>query len=158
MEDDRYTRITLRLPKDLHEDLEAAAYAATRSLNAEIVGRLEASRVPSPELTALTEHVEALQKTATAQASAIASQQRTHAMMLGLLALVTTPTSDAGRQHFKQLTEAINRFAMSSNENSKEASMQLFHDLWAIPEQRQQLEEILREMVLAGTLPTGAAE
>lgn len=43
MEEDRYTRITLRLPKELHARLEEAADATSKSLNAEIVGRLDAS-------------------------------------------------------------------------------------------------------------------
>lgn len=43
MEDDRYTRITLRIPKDLHATLTAEADATSKSLNAEIVGRLAAS-------------------------------------------------------------------------------------------------------------------
>lgn len=46
MEDeDRYTRITLRIPKDLHQILAAAAEQTSKSLNAEIVGRLAASTV-----------------------------------------------------------------------------------------------------------------
>ena len=43
MEEDRYTRITLRLPRDLHARLDGAADATSKSLNAEIVGRLEKS-------------------------------------------------------------------------------------------------------------------
>ncbi len=44
MEDeDRYTRITLRLPKDLHQLLADAASDTSKSLNAEIVGRLQAT-------------------------------------------------------------------------------------------------------------------
>lgn len=43
MEEDRYTRITLRLPKDLHAKLDEVADSTSKSLNAEIVGRLEAS-------------------------------------------------------------------------------------------------------------------
>lgn len=42
-EEDRYTRITLRIPKDLHRELSSAADATSKSLNAEIVGRLQAS-------------------------------------------------------------------------------------------------------------------
>lgn len=41
MEDDRYTRITLRIPKDLHEKLQAAADATSKSMNAEIIARLQ---------------------------------------------------------------------------------------------------------------------
>ncbi|WP_431509888.1 Arc family DNA-binding protein [Variovorax sp. DAIF25] len=43
MEEDRYTRITLRLPRDLHARLDEVADKTSKSLNAEIVGRLEAS-------------------------------------------------------------------------------------------------------------------
>ncbi len=43
MEDDRYTRITLRIPKDLHGKLQDAADATSKSTNAEIVARLEES-------------------------------------------------------------------------------------------------------------------
>lgn len=42
-DDDRYTRITLRIPKDLHQKLGSAADETSKSLNAEIVGRLQAS-------------------------------------------------------------------------------------------------------------------
>lgn len=45
-EEDRYTRITLRLPKDLHAALDVAAGATSKSLNAEIVGRLLKSIEP----------------------------------------------------------------------------------------------------------------
>ncbi|AMO36399.1 toxin-antitoxin system HicB family antitoxin [Thauera humireducens] len=43
MEDDRYTRITLRIPKDLHAALAAEADSTSKSLNAEIIARLAAS-------------------------------------------------------------------------------------------------------------------
>jgi hypothetical protein len=42
-EDDRYTRITLRIPKDLHARLDAEADRTSKSLNAEIVSRLEST-------------------------------------------------------------------------------------------------------------------
>lgn len=43
MNDDRYTRITLRIPKALHERLALAADDASHSMNAEIISRLEES-------------------------------------------------------------------------------------------------------------------
>jgi predicted HicB family RNase H-like nuclease len=43
---DREKRITLRLPEDLHEWLAAQAKSARRSLNSEIVHRLEVERGP----------------------------------------------------------------------------------------------------------------
>lgn len=41
--DDRYTRITLRIPKDLHSKLSDAADETSKSMNAEIIARLEDS-------------------------------------------------------------------------------------------------------------------
>lgn len=41
--DDRYTRITLRIPKELHERLSTCADETSKSMNAEIIGRLEHS-------------------------------------------------------------------------------------------------------------------
>ena len=41
MEEDRYTRITLRIPRDLHRRLSAQADRKSHSLNAEIVAMLE---------------------------------------------------------------------------------------------------------------------
>jgi hypothetical protein len=40
-DDDRYVRITLRIPRELHAKLEAEADRTSKSLNAEIVGRVE---------------------------------------------------------------------------------------------------------------------
>lgn len=44
--DDRYTRITLRIPKDLHLKLSDAADETSKSMNAEIIARLEESFRP----------------------------------------------------------------------------------------------------------------
>lgn len=41
--DDKYQRITLRIPKELHEKLTSQAKDKSRSMNAEIVHRLEES-------------------------------------------------------------------------------------------------------------------
>lgn len=47
MEDeDRYTRITLRIPKDLHSRLADSAAATSKSMNAEIIARLTDSFSP----------------------------------------------------------------------------------------------------------------
>ncbi len=43
MEEDRYTQITLRIPKDLHASLREQAQATSKSLNAEIIARLQQS-------------------------------------------------------------------------------------------------------------------
>jgi len=45
-DEDRYTRITLRIPKDIIPALKAAADQRSHSMNAEIVQRLEASLEP----------------------------------------------------------------------------------------------------------------
>jgi|GEM_PF-4177478 len=43
MDDDRYTRITLRIPRELHGKLQEASDTTSKSMNAEIVARLERS-------------------------------------------------------------------------------------------------------------------
>lgn len=42
-EEGRYTRITLRIPRDLHSRITRMAFITSKSQNAEIIGRLEAS-------------------------------------------------------------------------------------------------------------------
>lgn len=62
MEEDRYTRITLRIPKDLHVRLQEQADATSKSTNAEIVARLEGSFTPADKdakVTALESAFEA---------------------------------------------------------------------------------------------------
>ncbi|MGE8446448.1 MAG: toxin-antitoxin system HicB family antitoxin [Comamonas sp.] len=64
MEDeDLYTRITLRIPKDLHLKLSEQAKSTSKSLNAEIIGRLSDSfqSVPS-ESVEIGINVEAIEK------------------------------------------------------------------------------------------------
>lgn len=41
--EDKYTRITLRIPRELHSKLELEADKTSKSMNAEIVARLEQS-------------------------------------------------------------------------------------------------------------------
>ncbi|MFN9476391.1 toxin-antitoxin system HicB family antitoxin [Acidovorax sp.] len=76
MEDeDRYTRITLRIPKDLHSRLTEEAERTSKSLNAEIVGRLTdsfqpgsadtATALPLPELIDRVEQLQAQMDAAT---------------------------------------------------------------------------------------------
>lgn len=56
--DDRYQRVNLRIPKDLHIKLMAAAGRRSRSMNAEIVARLEVSfESVEDRLAALEEEV-----------------------------------------------------------------------------------------------------
>lgn len=43
MEEDTYTRITLRIPKRLHTELQAAADSSSKSMNAEIIARLSSN-------------------------------------------------------------------------------------------------------------------
>lgn len=42
-----YQRITLRIPKDLHEELLRVAEEKSRSMNAEIITRLRGDELPS---------------------------------------------------------------------------------------------------------------
>lgn len=50
-DEDRYTRITLRIPKDLHAQLTAQADRTSKSLNAEIVERLDRTIVGDETVT-----------------------------------------------------------------------------------------------------------
>lgn len=69
-DEDRYTRITLRIPKDLHRGLTDAADQTSKSLNAEIVGRLERSFPDSNE--SFKREIEAQLATVLARADTLA--------------------------------------------------------------------------------------
>ncbi|QGW22914.1 Arc family DNA-binding protein [Stutzerimonas degradans] len=60
--DDRYTRITLRIPKDLHSKLSDAADETSKSMNAEIISRLEDSFASPHGQRALTWSAEEISK------------------------------------------------------------------------------------------------
>lgn len=60
--DDRYTRITLRIPKDLHSKLSDAADETSKSMNAEIIARLEDSFAPAHDSRASTWAAEEISK------------------------------------------------------------------------------------------------
>lgn len=47
-EEDHYTRITLRIPRDLHTRLAREAFITSKSQNAEIIARLQASFEADP--------------------------------------------------------------------------------------------------------------
>ena len=47
-EEDHYTRITLRIPRDLHTRLAREAFITSKSQNAEIIARLQASFEVAP--------------------------------------------------------------------------------------------------------------
>lgn len=53
MDEDRYTRITLRIPKELHARLEDEARKTSKSLNAEIVARLEETFSPTASASSI---------------------------------------------------------------------------------------------------------
>lgn len=50
MSDDGYTRITLRIPDGLHAKLSAEASRTSKSMNSEIIGRLEGSFDHAPTI------------------------------------------------------------------------------------------------------------
>lgn len=62
MDDDRYTRITLRIPKDLHAMLQDASDASSKSINAEIIERVRRSFGYDADLEARVAALERLQK------------------------------------------------------------------------------------------------
>lgn len=58
MEEDRYTRITLRIPRDAHAKLETEAAKNSHSMNAEIVARLQSSFDENREVEKLRAELE----------------------------------------------------------------------------------------------------
>src|SRR5690606_23271461 len=59
----RYTRITLRIPRDLHTRLAEAADGTSKSMNAEIIARLQdsfglQSYCPPEELLSIPERIQ----------------------------------------------------------------------------------------------------
>lgn len=60
-DEDRYTRITLRIPKDLHASLSAEAAATSKSLNAQIVETLQASTSLRASLDSMGAQLQATQ-------------------------------------------------------------------------------------------------
>ena len=54
MEEDRYTRITLRIPRDLHARLQEEADRRSHSQNAEIIDRLQRSLSDAPALNGIS--------------------------------------------------------------------------------------------------------
>lgn len=56
-EEDRYTRITLRIPKDLRDKLAEAANSKSHSMNAEIIQRVEESFISDTPVSDLMETI-----------------------------------------------------------------------------------------------------
>jgi predicted HicB family RNase H-like nuclease len=57
---ERYTRITLRIPKALHASLVETAAATSKSLNAEIIGQLEAQTGGTSTIEKIEQHLQAI--------------------------------------------------------------------------------------------------
>lgn len=55
--EDRYTRITLRIPKELHSRLAQSADETSKSMNAEIIARLESTISTEEALTHMSSGV-----------------------------------------------------------------------------------------------------
>lgn len=58
---DNYIKTAFRLPPELHRDLVTAAEVKGRSLNAEIISRLQVDDAPAGTLTALTYRIASLE-------------------------------------------------------------------------------------------------
>lgn len=61
-DEDRYTRITLRIPKDLHALLQEASEGSSKSVNAEIIERVRKSFQSSDSLEERVAALERAQK------------------------------------------------------------------------------------------------
>ena len=57
IEEDNYTRITLRIPKALHAELSERAAEKSHSMNAEIIGRLQDSFADRDVVQSLTDNL-----------------------------------------------------------------------------------------------------
>lgn len=62
MSQDKYTRITLRIPKDIQESLRAAADNRSHSMNAEIIDRLQHSLLEKSPVAELERRVSAIEE------------------------------------------------------------------------------------------------
>ena len=78
-EEDRYTRITLRIPKDVHARLQQSADKTSKSMNAEIVARLDTS------FTATETSSEILSLIATLQFELSQARYREQVQLLSLI-------------------------------------------------------------------------
>ncbi len=74
-DDDRYTRITLRIPKELHASLAERADATSKSLNAEIVARLDESFLAQHPPEVLEERLAAAEQRAQILEQAVESER-----------------------------------------------------------------------------------
>lgn len=111
-DEDRYTRITLRIPKDLHQVLTAAAERTSKSLNAEIIGRLQASVPEDTEAKALAVLPERSSirddlVDAITQLSVLRSEKAVYEMRLDMAAATKRPVD--GLQGLYARLELVNR-------------------------------------------------
>lgn len=83
---DDFLKTALRIPRDLHEQIQSAAKATGRSMNAEIVARLQNTFEAQSGDSALRLQVE----------ENTAALRRLEALMEGLLQAVQLPKSPAG--------------------------------------------------------------
>ncbi len=84
---DDYQRITVRLPPDIHEKLTQAANSSAKSVNAEIVSRLEASfeaeaRTPESDISALSIELMAMTDLIEKSQAALAGKKPAHELGL----------------------------------------------------------------------------
>jgi Arc-like DNA binding domain len=89
-DDDRYQRVNLRIPRDLHQRVMASAAEKYRSMNADIVARLEQTFSPAREGVPITR-----------------DQMLQFAGILSRLANVLAHMEEAERGKYKPLTEAL---------------------------------------------------
>ncbi|MDD3016774.1 MAG: Arc family DNA-binding protein [Comamonas sp.] len=102
MDDERYTRITLRIPKELHAKLQDAADATSKSMNAEIIGRLEGTfAIPAPSLQTQSREAELLRD----ELVAIVGRKRKNEEILDYLRSAGLPTTDLGEVFAKEWRE-----------------------------------------------------
>lgn len=97
MSDDKYTRITFRIPKDLHAALQESAEHKSHSMNAEIIDRLTRTFVPEGLSETIADQLGAKsQAGGTWHSQDIADQKRDEAVY-GVLVKVADTLSEPER-------------------------------------------------------------
>lgn len=132
MENDRYTRITLRIPADLYKQLAEEADASSKSTNAEIVARLEASFAggSSEEMELLKEKLEhrdqliSILNDHIAQARAFSKSQESIIAMLGAqIRMLAEGYPDNGNTLSKSVRSSLASIGNALAHNDFEAAL-----------------------------------
>jgi hypothetical protein len=122
MEDDRYTRITLRIPKDLHAKLQGSADATSKSMNAEIIDRLDGSFENPKLLDGISDSLDKLIESAEQKNTVINIQSKLLSMCGVFLRLAVSRVAESDNPTSNRLMELTKEFADSMVHGDMEAA------------------------------------